>query len=175
MSRILDIAQLGNPILREIAKDIENIDDQIIPLSENMIFTIKNVNGVGLAAPQVYESRSLFVMASRPNERYPDAPAMEPTVIINPKLLACSEETVKEWEGCLSIPGIRGLIPRHIEIEAEYTTIDNKTVKTIFRDFTARIFQHEYDHLKGTVFLDRVESNREIISETEYQKLISSK
>lgn len=173
MTEVLEIAQLGNPILREITNEIISIDKNIDSLSTNMIYTIQNVNGVGLAAPQVFESRSMFIMASKPNDRYPNAPQMEPAVIINPKIIASSDKTVKDWEGCLSIPGIRGFVPRKEEIEVEYTNSNGIIVKTNYGEFAARIFQHEYDHLKGIVFLDRVESNKEIITELEYQKLIS--
>lgn len=173
MTEVLEIAQLGNPILREITNEIISIDKNIDSLSSNMIYTIQNVNGVGLAAPQVFESRSMFIMASKPNDRYPNAPQMEPAVIINPKIIASSDKTDKDWEGCLSIPGIRGFVPRKEEIEVEYTNSNGIIVKTNYGEFAARIFQHEYDHLKGIVFLDRVESNKEIITELEYQKLIS--
>jgi peptide deformylase len=170
---VLQIAQLGNPILRKISKEIKNIDKDIDSLSSNMIYTVQNVNGAGLAAPQVFESKSMFIMASKPNDRYPNAPQMEPTAIINPKLIASSEKSVKDWEGCLSIPGIRGLVTRNEEIEVEYTNISGAIVNTTFGNFAARIFQHEYDHLQGIVFLDRVESNKELITELEYQKLVS--
>lgn len=173
MTEVLEIAQLGNPILREITNEIISIDKNIDSLSSNMIYTIQNVNGVGLAAPQVFESISMFIMASKPSDRHPNAPQMEPAVIINPKIIASSDKTDKDWEGCLSIPGIRGFVPRKEEIEVEYTNINGIIVKTKYGEFAARIFQHEYDHLKGIVFLDRVESNKEIITELEYQKLIS--
>ena len=98
---------------------------------------------------------------------------MEPTAIINPEILSFSKEKEKDWEGCLSIPGIRGLVPRHKSIRVKYLTRDGKEVESEFSDFIARIFQHELDHLNGTVFLDRMESSLEIITEKEYQRLIS--
>ena len=173
MAEVLEIAQLGNPILRKMAEEIISIDENITSLSSNMIFTVQNVNGVGLAAPQVFESKSMFIIASKPNDRYPNATQMEPTVIINPKIITSSDKIVKDWEGCLSIPGIRGLVPRKEEIEVEYTNINGTIIKINYSEFAARIFQHEFDHLKGIVFLDRVESNKEIITELEYQKLFS--
>ena len=173
MAEVLEIAQLGNPILRKMAEEIISIDENITSLSSNMIFTVQNVNGVGLAAPQVFESKSMFIIASKPNDRYPNATQMEPTVIINPKIITSTDKIVKDWEGCLSIPGIRGLVPRKEEIEVEYTNSIGNIVKTTYGNFTARIFQHEYDHLKGIVFLDRVESNYELITELEYQRLVS--
>jgi peptide deformylase len=92
--------------------------------------------------------------------------------MINPSILAHSTQIAKGWEGCLSIPGIRGLVPRYQAIEVEYTDRDGKLQKLELTDFVARIFQHEYDHLDGIVFLDRLESTQDIITEQEYQKRI---
>ncbi len=171
MAETLKIAQLGNPVLRQIARPVNNVwDEGVQKLSDDLIATAIETNGVGIAAPQVAQSDRLFILASRPNIRYPNAPKMEPTAIINPKIIASSEEQVKGWEGCLSVPGIRGLVPRAKAIEVEYTTRDGKLQRQQFTDFVARIFQHEYDHLEGIVFLDRVESTLDLISEDEYQK-----
>lgn len=171
MSEILAISELGNPVLRGYAHPIENIwEEQIQTLIDNLIVTASQANGVGIAAPQVGMSDRLFIMASRPTLRYPNAPVMEPTAIINPKILNHSKETVKGWEGCLSVPGIRGLVPRYQSIEVEYTSREGKLCYQKFTDFVARIFQHELDHLDGIVFLDRVESTQDLITEAEYQK-----
>ena len=89
-----------------------------------MLATMREADGVGIAAPQVHESRSLFIVASRPNPRYPDAPWMEPEVVINPEIVERSAEMVKGWEGCLSIPGIRGEVPRHRRIRARYQNLE---------------------------------------------------
>lgn len=173
MTESLQIAQLGNPILRQQTQLINNIQEECLQeLIDNLIITAEASNGVGIAAPQVSQSYRLFIVASRPNPRYPNAPTMEPTAMINPKIIAHSTEIVKGWEGCLSIPGIRGLVPRYLGIEVEYTTRDGKLHKQELTDFVARIFQHEYDHLEGIVFLDRVESTKEMMSELEYQQQI---
>jgi peptide deformylase len=92
---------------------------------------------------------------------------MEPTAMINPKILKKSKEIKKDWEGCLSIPGIRALVPRPTNIEVEYTDRKGKTQKKKYKDFVARIFQHELDHLDGIVFLDRAKST-DMITEKEY-------
>lgn len=176
MSQILQISKLGNPILRQPAQPIENIDDEYIQnLIDALIATVVPANGVGIAAPQVAQSYRLFIIASRPTLRYPKAPEMEPTPMLNPRIIARSSEIVKDWEGCLSIPGIRGLVPRHQAIEVEYSDRYGQLHRQVLTDFVARIFQHEYDHLDGKVFLDRVESTKEIISEEEYQKQIVQK
>jgi peptide deformylase len=173
MTESLQIAQLGNPILRQQAQVVANVrDERIQQLIDALIVTATASNGVGIAAPQVSESYRLFIVASRPNARYPNAPLMQPTAMINPRIIAHSTERVKGWEGCLSIPGIRGLVPRYQAIEVEYTTRDGQLHRQELTDFVARIFQHEYDHLDGIVFLDRVETTQDLITEQEYQQRI---
>ncbi len=173
MPQVLQISQLGNPVLRQQAQPIENIrDERIQNLIDALIATVAPANGVGIAAPQVAESYRLFVVASRPTLRYPNAPQMQPTPMLNPRIMARSSEMVKDWEGCLSIPGIRGLVPRHRAIEVEYSDRNGNLHRQVLTDFVARIFQHEFDHLDGKVFLDRVESTRELMTEEEYQKQI---
>ncbi|OWY65573.1 peptide deformylase [cyanobacterium TDX16] len=170
----MEIIQLGNPILRSKAEFVENVNDpQIQQLIDDLLITVKQANGVGIAAPQVGVIDRIFIVASRPNPRYPHAPEMEPTPMINPKILARSHESVKGWEGCLSIPGIRGSVPRDRAIEVEYSDRYGKLHKQELSDFVARIFQHELDHLDGIVFLDRLETHHDIITEQEYQKLVS--
>ena len=174
MPSVLEIAELGNPILREKAKEVENIgDSEIQKLIEDMLLTVDKVNGVGLAAPQVNKSLRIFVMSSHPNPRYPNAPQMEPKKIINPRITSKSEEIKKDWEGCLSIPGIKGFVPRHREIEVRYLDGNGKEKTETIGYFLARIFQHELDHLDGIVFLDRLKSSRDIITDREYIKLLN--
>jgi len=173
MSKVLEIAELGQPVLREKSADIENIHDPAVQeFIDNLIETAIDSNGVGLAAPQVFEPYRVFIINSRPNPRYPSAPEIGPVAIINPEVISYSDEKEKDWEGCLSIPGIRGLVPRHKGIHARYTTRDGNAEEKEFTDFVARIFQHELDHLNGVVFLDRMESSREIITEKLYQQLM---
>jgi peptide deformylase len=173
MSEILQICQLGNPILRQQAQPIHDVhDERIQKLIDDLINSAVSANGVGIAAPQVAQSYRLFIVASRPTLRYPNAPSMSPTAIINPRIVGQSSEIIKDWEGCLSVPGVRGLVPRYQTIEVEYTTRDGKLKTQELTDFVARIFQHEYDHLEGIVFLDRLETTKDIITEQEYQKII---
>ncbi len=175
MSQLMTIIQLGNPILRQPAKPVENISDRHIQqLIDDLIATAKEANGVGIAAPQVAQSYQIFIVASHPSPRYPNAPEMKPTAIINPQIINHSQEMIKGWEGCLSIPGIRGLVPRYQEIEVTYTDRNGLLKKQCFTDFVARIFQHEIDHLHGISFLDRLVSNFDIITEQEYQKRVVS-
>ena len=173
MVEVLQIAKLGNEILRNQAQLINNIwDESLQKLIDDLIATVIATNGVGIAAPQVSQSDRLFIIASRPNLRYPNAPKMEPTAMINPQIISYSEEIIKGWEGCLSVPGIRGLVPRYRAVEVEYINRFGQVERQELTDFVARIFQHEYDHLEGLVFLDRVESTRYLMTEDEYQKQI---
>ncbi len=173
---LLKIAQLGNPVLRKKARAVKNVKDKKVQsLINDLIVKVMDVDGVGISAPQVYKSLRISIIASHPNPRYPNAPKMKPTAIVNPKILSTSKAKIKDWEGCLSIPGIRGLVPRHKSIKVEYFTRDGQKKQKVFKDFIARIFQHEYDHLKGIIFLDRLKSIRNIITEKEYQKLVTKK
>jgi len=124
MSILLQIAQLGNPVLRqktELVTTIEDHDSQ--DLIDDMLDTLADVVGLGLAAPQVYRSLRLFIMACHPTPNYPAAPEMDPMAIINPEILS-------GWEGCLSIPGLRGKVPRHRSIEVTYFKQDGRKIQT---------------------------------------------
>jgi peptide deformylase len=169
----LSVYQLGNPTLRKIAEPITNVgDSEIQKLIDEMLVTLQQSKGVGLAAPQIGRSLQLVIIASHPNERYPNAPQMEATAMINPQIISRSAEIEKDWEGCLSVPMIRGLVPRYRAIEVEYTDRQGDRQNAKLTDFVARIFQHEYDHLQGKVFLDRVETNSDLVSEPEYYKIL---
>jgi len=173
MASMLKIAELGNAVLRSPAQPITNISSQSVQqLIDNLIHTAIETNGVGIAAPQVAESIRLFIVASRPNLRYLHAPVMEPTPMINPQIVTFSAESEKGWEGCLSVPGMRGLVRRSREIEIVYTDRHGQQQQKIFTDFVARIIQAEVDHLDGKVFLDRVESTLDLMSDAEYHAQI---
>lgn len=175
MPILRQIAQLGHPVLRAVAGKIA---DQGAPdveaLIDDMLVTVADADGVGIAAPQVFEPLSLFIIASRPNQRYPAAPDMEPTAMINPEILWASDEKETGWEGCLSIPGLRGLVPRHRRIGVRYLTRKGEVREVEYADFLARVFQHEFDHVQGVVFVDRVENTRELMTEKEYQRSLHS-
>lgn len=173
MSTPLEVAQLGNPVLRDIAQPIYNVQDPVVQqLMNDLLDTMLEGNGVGIAAPQVGQSRRIVIVASRPNLRYPNAPKMDPVVMVNPHLISHSEETATDWEGCLSIPGMRGKVKRYRAIGVEYMTRDGQMERREFTGFIARIFQHEFDHLGGTVFLDRVDRVQDLMTEKEYLKQI---
>ncbi len=169
----LPIIQLGHPLLCSPALPVENFTDKKLQeLIDSLIYTAIAANGVGIAAPQVSQSYRIFIVASRPNLRYPHAPEMKPKAMINPKIIDRDRDTVKDWEGCLSVPGLRGRIPRYRTIKVEYFNREGQLQQEILTDFVARIFQHELDHLNGLVFLDRLESQEDLYTEAEYQNLI---
>jgi len=175
MAILRQIAQLGQPVLREVTKKIvDPVDPVVKMLIDDMLITVVDANGVGLAAPQVFESVSLFIIALQPNARYPHAPQMEPIAMINPEILWMSDEKEKGWEGCLSIPGLRGLVPRHRRIGVRYLTRAGEVCEEEYSDFPARVFQHEFDHVQGIVFLDRMETMRELVTEKEYIRSLQS-
>jgi len=171
MANISEIAQLGAKVLRlqaQVVTDIQNTEIQQI--IETLQDTLETTQGVGIAAPQISISKRIIIIASRPTPRYPAAPLMEPTVMINPSFQPLSDAKEKDWEGCLSIPGIRALVPRYKDIVINYTNQTGGSVEARLEGFVARVFQHEFDHLDGKVYLDRVEDNRDIFAESEYFK-----
>ena len=93
---------------------------------------------------------------------------MLPTAMINPKIISHTKEQEKGWEGCLSVPNLRGLVPRYTQIEISYFDRNGQKVQTIYNDFLARVFQHELDHLDGITFVDRISSSKDLISETQW-------
>jgi peptide deformylase len=178
MPKTLKIINLGHPTLRAKAKDVSIKDlrsKKIQGFIDNLLYTCAEKKGMGIAATQVNVRKNIFIVASKPNIRYPKAPTMKPTAIINPKILHASEEFIKGWEGCLSLPGLRGLVPRHTSIKVSYMDRTGKNHVKKFSDFIARIFQHEHDHLNGVMFIDRVMNPKDFISETEYLKMFVGK
>lgn len=166
MSNILHISEIGSAILRQRAATIARISESEIDSSiDALIATAIAANGVGIAAPQVGLSLRLFIVASRPSPRYPHAPTMAPTPMINPRILDRSTELVSGWEGCLSVPGTRGWVPRHETISVEYFTKHGDRIQQELTGFVARIFQHELDHLDGILFPDRVLATTDLITE----------
>ena len=111
------IALLGESVLRQVALPIDDVSNpDVQALADRMLFTLDGSNGVGLAAPQIFESKRIMVVASKPTSRYRSAPTMPATVMINPEFVPLTNEMVKDYEGCLSIPSIRALVPRYQSI-----------------------------------------------------------
>ena len=159
MSVILPVAQRGEDILRLKAArvaDTEFNSDWLMQLASAMIATMLERSGVGIAAPQVYISKRVIIVASRPNLRYPDAPEMDAVVMVNPEILEFSQATTLGEEGCLSVPNERGQVKRAQSIKVLYHTLTGEVMESTFEGFPARIVQHEIDHLNGILFVDRL-------------------
>ena len=172
--KIIQVVQLGQPILRAKAKPVRDVTAaEMQEIIENLLATCADFNGVGIAAPQIDESARIFIVASHPSPRYPKAPMMKPTPMINPKIVERSRTKKKDWEGCLSIPGLRGLVLRHTWVRVEYTDRKGKLHKAHYSDFPARIFQHELDHLNGIVFTDHAAS-ADLVTEKEYARIMKA-
>ena len=173
MTAQFEIAQLGHPVLRQKAQAVDNItDDAFQGQLDALLDFVLARSGMGIAAPQVGISQQFFILSSHPNQRYPYAPDIAPFVVINPSITWLSDTLIKDWEGCLSLPGIRALVPRHDAIKVSYQTRQGDVVEMELNGFLSRVFQHEYDHLHGRVFLDRIESTQDVMMEQEWQRQI---
>jgi peptide deformylase len=171
---IASIAQLGAEVLRRPAEAVTDVNSaETREIIATLRATLASTEGVGIAAPQISISKQIMIVASRPTARYPNAPFMPATVMINPSFQALSEHKEKGWEGCLSVPSIRALVPRYTAIKISYLDEQDRSQSAEFHDFLARVFQHELDHLHGKVFLDSVDNNRDIFAESEYFKLFA--
>jgi peptide deformylase len=144
--RLLRVAQpvteFGTPALRELVAD--------------MMDTMKAANGAGLAAPQIGVDLQLVIFGFERNERYPEAPPVPMTVLLNPQITPLSDEEVEGWEGCLSVPGLRGVVPRWNRIRYTGQDLDGRTIEREAEGFHARVVQHECDHLVGKLYPMRV-------------------
>jgi peptide deformylase len=158
---ILKVARLGHPVLRKIAAPVppEGIGAPAIQqLIDDMIETMVECDGAGLAAPQVHVSQQIVVFEVEGNSRYPDAESIPLTVLINPKITPTTQRMEEDWEGCLSLPDLRGQVPRYTQVRVEAYDRKGKKLNYVAKDFHARVVQHECDHLIGTVFVDRMKS-----------------
>lgn len=156
---ILKVSRLGNPVLRTPTMTVpkETITSpEIQRLIEDMIETMHEYEGVGLAANQVHASKQIAVIEVSHNRRYPGEGAIPLTVLINPKILSASKKQLEDWEGCLSINDFRGRVPRSESLEVEAYNRKGEKVKFHAHGFFARVIQHECDHLTGKVFVDRM-------------------
>lgn len=166
-----EIALLGNPVLRKIAVAVDDIQcDETQNIITSMLTKVAEAGGVGIAAPQMGISKRIFIVCSKPNKRYPNAPLMQPSAMINPEIIKHGKEITKDWEGCLRVPALRGLVPRYQQIDIRYFDQHGALHNTRYSGFLARIFQHELYHLDGLTFIDRLESSRDLYSESEWVK-----
>ena len=172
---LLKIAKLGNPVLRKVAKPVEldelcEPDSKLQAFIDDMIETMRHEGGVGLAAPQVNHSIQIVVLEYTENERYPDEGIIPLTVLVNPVLSEYSQDTKDGWESCLSLVDFRGLVPRSTKITLDaYDRKGMKIHKTI-SGFEEVVLQHEIDHLKGIVFIDRMKDFKQLSYQEEFEK-----
>ena len=156
---LLQIAKLGNPILRRIAEPVaeaELHEPATQRLIDDMIETMREADGIGLAAPQVFVSTQIQVIEMRPNARYPTSPVFPLMVLINPKVEKLTDQLIEAWESCLSVDNLRGKVKRPLAVEVQY--LDRLGEKRVmeFEGFPSVVVQHETDHLIGKLFLDRM-------------------
>jgi peptide deformylase len=171
-ARTLDVIRLGHPVLRQVAEPVPEAwfsSGRLHRFADELVRTMLAEEGVGLAAPQVAEGLRLFVYWVPETDDEAEVP---PTVLVNPELRATGEESVEGWEGCLSIPGLRGLVPRAPRIKVRARDIDGLPVSFTADGFHARVIQHEQDHLDGVVFLDRMRSVSSLAFEPEWERYI---
>jgi peptide deformylase len=163
----MKIAQVGEDVLKAPARKVEQNEFARAPLLtfiDELLATMLKANGIGIAAPQVFDSRAIMIIASRPNSRYPDAPDMQPLVMVNPLIKKYSDNKVWEWEGCLSVPGLRGRIERPNWVDVAYMDKKGEAQNIKLEGFVARIFLHEYDHLIGQTWLDHITNTENIMA-----------
>ena len=156
---ILKVTRLGHPVLRQVTEEIavkELKSAAMQKFIDDMVETMKEYDGVGLAADQVFTSKQVAVLEVADNPRYPQKPNVPLTVLINPKITALTDEMEEDWEGCLSIPDLRGRVPRYKSIRVQALDRDGQNLDFVAENFHARVIQHEFDHLNGKVYLDRM-------------------
>ena len=159
---IKPVLKMGEPVLLQVAKPVERFDTlELHSLIKDMQDTMASLHGAGLAAPQIGVSMQVVIFGFEKNQRYPNADAVPFTVLLNPRLTPLSEEQEEGWEGCLSVPGMRGMVPRYAQLRYQgvdqYGTAIDRTVS----GFHARVVQHECDHLQGILYPMRIKNFRQ--------------
>jgi len=157
---IRDILKMGNPDLLKVSEPVDLEKDDLTILIEDMKETMKANDGAGLAAPQIGVFKRLVIFGFDTNDRYPEADSVPFTVLINPIITPLSDEKENGWEGCLSVPGLRGVVPRFTHIKYEGYDAEGKKLEREVEDFHARVVQHECDHLDGILYPMKIEDYR---------------
>ena len=171
----LEIVELGDPVLRERAREVTPAElrgDAVQRLIDDMIETMRAANGAGLAANQVGQTLRVAVVEVRPgNPRYPYKPPVPLTVIVNPVIEPLDDDVERINEGCLSVPNLRGEVPRSMNVRVRYTDRAGEEHDEVRRGLTAGTFQHELDHLDGTLFVDRVADPATLSTWDQFERL----
>jgi peptide deformylase len=168
---ILKVARMGHPVLRAKARTLDKPEIRSAPIQkliDDMMDTMAEYHGVGLAAPQIHEGLRLFVAALDDEEDGEDDG--EPLALINPEITIIGSDVVEDWEGCLSIPDVRGRVPRAREIRVRALDRRGERIELHAHDFPARVIQHETDHLDGVLFLDRMRTFESLTFLDEYSR-----
>jgi peptide deformylase len=169
-----EIVEIGHPVLRKHAREVTREElgsDEVQGLIDDLIETKRAANGAGLAANQVAEPlRIAVVEVTRRNPRYPYKPPVPLTVMVNPVIEPLDDEVADINEGCLSVPNLRGEVPRHLSLGVRYLDREGREQEEVRRGLTAGTFQHEVDHLDGTLFVDRVLDPRTLTTWAEFER-----
>jgi peptide deformylase len=159
---IRDVLKMGDPRLLEPARPVEDFASiELAQLIVDMHDTMRALDGAGLAAPQIGVGLQVVIFEVSANPRYPDAESVPYTVLINPRLTPLSDEVEEGWEGCLSVPGMRGLVPRHTRLRYQGLDPAGQPIDRSVSDFHARVVQHEVDHLHGILYPMRIRDLRD--------------
>lgn len=154
---VREILKMGDPRLLRVAQPVREFGSPALrELVADMLDTMKAANGAGLAAPQIGVDLRLVIFGFERNERYPEAPPVPMTVLINPEITPLSAQEEEGWEGCLSVPGLRGVVPRHASIRYRGFDLEGQPIDRLAEGFHARVVQHECDHLDGRLYPMRV-------------------
>ncbi len=171
---LLKIARMGHPGIRQGTEPVssEELHSQAIQrLIDDMVETMRDADGVGVAAPQVHVSKQIIAIEVSPeNPRYPNHPAVPLMVLLNPMIIDHAETMEEGWEGCLSVPDLRGLVPRWTRVTVSGLDREGQVVALDAEGFFARVIQHEVDHLNGKVFLDRLPDLQTLTHLREYEQ-----
>jgi len=170
---ILKVARLGHPVLRMQAEPLTEAEirsPETQRLIDDMVETMREYDGAGLAGNQVHALKQIAVIEVLGNPRYPEAAGIPLTVVINPVVTPLTDEMEEGWEGCLSVPDMRGRVPRFTAVRLEYLDRDGEKVDLVAKDFFARVIQHETDHLNGIVYVDRMRDLSTLSYIAEWQK-----
>jgi len=154
---IQEILKMGDPRLLQVAQPVAHFNTpELRALVEDMFETMDHANGAGLAAPQIGVGLQVVIFGFERNPRYPDAPTVPKTVLINPELAPLSDEQEDGWEGCLSVPGLRGVVPRYTRLKYAGYDLEGNRIEREAEGFHARVVQHECDHLQGILYPMRI-------------------
>ena len=172
------IIRMGHPLLRQAARpltDAEIGSENVARLIHDMTDTLHDYGGIGLAAPQIAEPiRLAIIEIDGDGSRYGDMPEMPLTVFINPVISVLDPTTQGYWEGCLSVPGLRGFVERPQHVRVDYLDIDGAQNSLELSGFLATVFQHEFDHLDGVLYVDKLKDSRLLAFESEFSRFVSA-